>query len=232
MIRFLWLVLPLVLHAPPLPAQTPSPSPPAGMPPAKASLEQVLHHMDGVYQSLVTYQAEFEQVSETKAFQRKRRSTGKLYFKKPDRMRWTYEAPEKRDIYLVGQRIQIYLPSQNQVLQQQLNEALPGMAPARLFMGVAHLLETFNVALLPEKDQGAETCCLRLTPKTRKGMSVEELLLWVDRQDWLPRKTESRDVLGNQTTLVFRNGKVDADLDDALFRFTIPPGTEIVDGML
>jgi outer membrane lipoprotein-sorting protein len=190
-------------------------------------VDEILRQMDMAYQGVQSYRAEFEQESETKTFQRKRQSSGKVYFLKPSEMRWSYLHPEKREVYLSGERIHIYLPGRNQVIEQTLNDAMPGMAPARLFMGVDELIGSFLVSLALDNDN-EEAYCLRLTPKKKGAISVEEILLWLGKEDFLPLRTESRDVLGNRTTLVFRNREVNIPLKKDLFRFEIPPEAEVI----
>jgi outer membrane lipoprotein carrier protein len=184
--------------------------------------------MDKAYAGLQSYRAEFEQESETKSFQRKTQSSGRVYFSKPSEMRWQYLLPEKREVYLSGEKIHIYIPGRHQVIKQTLNDAMPGMAPARLFMGVEELVGSFSVALAQGEEED-EAYCLRLTPKTKGTISVEEILLWVEKKTFLPMRTESRDVLGNRTTLRFRKSEVNMPLKEELFRFEVPPDAEVVE---
>jgi len=193
-----------------------------------ALLDRILKQMDMAYKGLQSYRAEFDQESETKAFKRKRLSSGRLFFLKPGEMRWSYLEPEEREVYLSGEQIRIYIPSRNQVLEQTLNDAMPGMAPARLFMGVEELGESFLISLADTDAEDEKAHCLRLTPKRKGTISVEEILLWVGKKDFLPLRTESRDVLGNRTTLLFRNAEVNVPLKEDLFRFEIPPDAEIL----
>ncbi len=190
------------------------------------SVDRVLSQMDGAYRKLRTYRADFDQESEMKTFRRKRRSSGRVYFSKPGEMRWSYLEPEKREVYLSGDKIRIYLPGRNQVIEQTLNDAMPGMAPARLFMGVEELVGSFSVSLDCDSDE--EAYCLRLVPKKAGAMSVEEVLLWVGKGNFLPLRTESSDVFGNRTTLFFRNAEVNVPLKPEIFHFEIPPGTEVI----
>jgi outer membrane lipoprotein-sorting protein len=193
----------------------------------EALLDEILRQMDVAYQGVQSYRAEFNQESETKAFQRKRKASGKVYFLKPAEMRWTYLQPEEREVYLSGEQIHMYLPSRNQVIEQTLNDAMPGMAPARLFMGVEELVGSFVVSLAHD-NENEEAFCLRLTPKEKGAISVEEILLWLGKTDFLPLRTESRDVLGNRTTLVFHNREVNIPLKREIFRFQMPPGAEVL----
>lgn len=191
-------------------------------------LEQILGQMDTAYQAIQTYRAEFDQESETKAFPRKMHAAGKVYFSKPNKMRWSYLSPEIREVYLVGEKIHIYLPARNQVIEQTWNDSMPGMAPARLFMGVTELLGSFVVSLDSADNGDDEAYLLRLMPKKREAISVEEVLLRVGKKDLLPIRTESRDVLGNRTVLHFRNAQVNVPLKDDLFLFDAPPEAEVL----
>lgn len=195
---------------------------------APSDLEKIIRQMDAVYGNLRSYQAEFHQVSETKTIQRTRQSTGNVYFQKPDKMRWSYRVPEKQEVYLLGEQIYVYLPLQNTVIQKTWNQALPGIAPAQLFMGAKELSESFTISLSSDAIPDEKSHCLRLVPKQRRGFSVEEIFLWIDKEDFLPVKTESRDIMGNQTTLTFQNGKVNVNLSKELFRFQIPSDAEVV----
>jgi outer membrane lipoprotein carrier protein len=191
-------------------------------------LDSILSQMDASYRKLRSYRAEFEQESEIKTFKRKRKASGRVYFLKPDEMRWNYLEPEEREVYLSGETIHIYLPGRNQVIEQTLNDAMPGVAPARLFMGVEELAGSFSISADCADEDVENAYCLRLTPKTNKAISVEEILLWVGKKDFLPLRTESRDVLGNRTTISFRNGEVNVPLKKELFQFHVPPDAEVI----
>jgi len=191
-------------------------------------LDSILSQMDASYRNLRSYRAEFEQESETKTFQRKRQTSGKVYFLKPSEMRWDYLHPEEREVYLSGETIRIYLPGRNQVIEQTLTDAMPGVAPARLFMGVAELVGSFSVSADCADESVADAYCLRLVPKKDKAISVEEILLWVGKKDFLPLRTESRDVLGNRTTISFVKGEANVPLKEELFQFQVPAGAEVI----
>jgi outer membrane lipoprotein-sorting protein len=95
-------------------------------------------------------------------------------------------------------------------------------------MGVEELGETFVIRLADGDLDDEKAYCLRLTPKKKGPISVEEILLWVGKKDFLPLRTESRDVLGNRTTLLFSNAEVNVPLKKEIFRFEIPPDAEIL----
>ena len=192
-------------------------------------LALILNQMESAYEKMEDYEAEFKQESKTKTLQRRKKSMGRLYFKKPDKMRWSYLEPEPRDIYLTGKEMMIYLPLRNTVIKQSLKDVLPGTAPAQLFMGGATLKKTFEITLANPDLQKEGSYCLKLIPKKKGKMSVEEILLWIGTKDYLPRKSESSDILGNITKLYFFKGKTNVKLDKGIFEFKPPPDTEIVE---
>jgi outer membrane lipoprotein carrier protein len=191
-------------------------------------LESILSQMDASYRKLRSYRAEFEQESETMTFKRKSQASGRVYFLKPAEMRWNYLQPEVKEVYLSGERIHIYLPARNQVIEQTLNDAMPGVAPARLFMGVEELVGSFSISADCADEDVEDAYCLRLTPKKNRAISVEEVLLWVGKKDFLPLRTESRDVLGNRTTISFLKGEANVPLKEELFQFQAPPDAEVM----
>ncbi len=192
-------------------------------------LDPILLRMDEAYRHIRSYRAEFEQESETQAFESNRKASGRIYFLKPGKMRWSYLEPEPKEVYMSAEKMTVYLPGRNQVIEQTWNEAMPGVAPARLFMGIDELLTSFSVSLHSgDETKVSGAYCLRLTPKDRKSISVEEILLWVGEADFLPLQSESRDILGNRTRLRFRNGEVNIPLEEDLFRFEAPPEAEVL----
>ncbi len=189
-------------------------------------LHRILEEMDATYRKIETYQADFVQVSVTASLGQERKSTGRIFFRKPDRMRWTYLRPERREIFLTKKQVEIYLPDRNQVYVRHWSDTDPGMASARLFMGVKELTAAFKVSLVEEEEGREGVVRLRLRPRKKEGLAVEEVLLTLGREDFLPVRTETRDLLGNRTTLSFHGEKVNRPLDDKVFDLAIPPTAE------
>ena len=197
--------------------------------PEAALLEDILEKMEAAYRSIRSCQSEFQQESETKAVQRHRESSGKIFFRKPGRMRWTYLAPDKREVYLQDNEIFIYLPGRNLVIRQTGDESFPGMAPARLFQGPDELARSFNISLGPGTALDEQTHCLRLVPKPAGGITVEEIFIWLRKDNFLPSQSESLDILGNRTKITFSDWEINVALPDELFDFEIPPDAEVMD---
>lgn len=194
-------------------------------------LEGILQRMETVYRGIRTFQARFDQETETKSLRRTRKSSGWIYVQKPDKVRWSYEEPELQEVYVLGDRILLWIPARNQVLKATEAD-MPGMAQIRVLLAQGRLWESFSISLLPPPADGEAFHCLRLVPATGTKLSIEEMILFVRKEDSLLERTESRDLVGNVTRIRFRDWQVNASLSPDLFRFEIPQGAEVLEGGL
>lgn len=194
-------------------------------------LEEILRRMETVYRSIRTFQARFDQETETKSIRRTRRSSGWIYVEKPDKVRWSYEQPEPQEVYVLGNRVFLWIPARNQVLKASEPE-MPGMAQIRVLLAQGRLSESFSITLLPPPADGETFHCLRLVPTAATKIALEEMILFVRKEDSLLERTESRDLVGNVTRIRFRDWRVNGDLSPDLFRFEIPQGAEVIEGGL
>jgi len=83
------------------------------------------------------------------------RSKGRMYFRKPGRMRWEYEGPEPQTIVADGTYLWIYQPEDRQVLRAPLEQAFQSQTPVSFLLGVARLGEDFEPELLDDADDGS-----------------------------------------------------------------------------
>jgi outer membrane lipoprotein-sorting protein len=92
-------------------------------------------------------------------------------------------------------------------------------------LGVGRIDQDFTAAL---KGETKETYSLRLTPK-KDPEAIGLLDLEVDAKTFDILQATIIDPLGNTTRVRFTNIDRKAPLDETLFRFTIPPGVDVVD---
>ncbi|MEM1041177.1 MAG: outer membrane lipoprotein carrier protein LolA [Bacteroidota bacterium] len=120
----------------------------------------------------------------------------------------------------------VYSKADGQVL---VNDAIADettFSPADFFTNYP---ERFNVEVGPsETVDGVGHDVLLLTPKSSDTF-LREVTLWVRRSDTLPRRVQVVD--GNGLRMVFdlRDVEVNPPLRGDVFRFTPPPGAEVVD---
>jgi outer membrane lipoprotein carrier protein len=178
--------------------------------------------VDAYLASLRTLTATFVQVVQDKQGQVTERATGTLTISRPDRFRWDYREPYAQTIVADGKRLWLYDPDLEQVTVRSLEQGL-GATPAMLLSGSGKVRDAFSAG--PVEQQEGWTWC-RLVPQ-QKGSDFERVSLGFDGRNELVAM-ELVDKLGQTTTIQFAQVKRGAALDDSLFRFVPPQGTDVI----
>ncbi len=181
------------------------------------------------YASMQDFSALFEQESWTPSVKVKQKGSGSVYFKKGGLMLWDYRAPEPQKIVFDGRHLWIYLPEEKQAMKSDM-DSLPSHILADLFGGTIRIQDHFAVSLVPPAGAGRDVPVkLKLTPR-RHDPSMVKLIITLDADTCLVTGTVIEDAFGNTTDLRFRESAFNTGLDNALFVFSPPPGTDIVEG--
>jgi outer membrane lipoprotein carrier protein len=147
---------------------------------------------------------------------------GRLYVKRPGRMLWEYQKPERKTFLADGERYYFYVPDDRQVVVQE--RAGQRSAPALLLAGGA-ILEHFE-AHLEEARTGAER--LRLTPR-EPDPDLQRVYVDVDERDRVVG-IEVVDAQGGTSRFRFSELRENVGLADGFFRLKLPKGVEVIEG--
>lgn len=148
-------------------------------------------------------------------------ATGHFAFERPGRFRWVYVTPMRQLIVGDGARVWIYDEDLAQVTVRRLASAL-GSTPAALISGSTDVMQAFvfselglrdGLEWLEAKPRDAESGFDRI----RLGMSAVGV-----------EAMELVDHFGQTTRLRFSNVERNPVLDPGRFRFTPPPGTDVL----
>ncbi|MEZ4460002.1 MAG: outer membrane lipoprotein carrier protein LolA [bacterium] len=192
---------------------------------------QMAQKIQDFYRATTDFQAKFTQTYTDVAAGDKKVSYGRVYFKKPGKMRWDYHKSKdstKRDkIYVSdGNAFWIYETEFQQVFKQCLSESqLP--TSLRFLSGEGELLKDFDVAF--SKTSTAANPKLMLTPKepTSRYKAIEFL---VNKDTFQVLKTTIFDPYGNTNEIVFDAALVNRKLPDSGFEFKTPKGAREING--
>jgi outer membrane lipoprotein carrier protein len=198
---------------------------------APLTADQVTDKVQGFYTSIADFQSRFEQTYTDVAADEKRTLTGKVFFKKPGKMRWDYlknDANNKPSLAKVlvsnGNEFTIYEADFDQYSKQCLKDSqLP--SALSFLMGSGDLKADFNIQLLPKSPEG--TYSLDLTPK-QSASQYKKLIFVVDAKDFSVRKTIIHDPYGNTNEISFLAARVNKQLPDEGFQFQPPQGARAV----
>jgi outer membrane lipoprotein carrier protein len=185
-----------------------------------AADEQALARVERAVAALDSVRAEFVQELFDPRSKTTQRATGTLSLKKPGRFRWDYEQPAQV-IVSDGERLWLYDADLEQVTVRRVGDTL-SQTPAMLLSGQGRIRDGFTVHAAP-RAEGLDW--VRLVPK-RADTDFRELRLGFSG-DTLQR-LEFDDKLNQRTRIELRRIERNARLDDSLFRFVPPPGTDVI----
>ena len=87
---------------------------------ARLDVKAVVAEVQKRYDGAADFRARFTQTLTSAAMGRKTNSAGEVMFKKPGRMRWDYEKPEKSSYITDGGVLWLYEPDDKQAFKQEL----------------------------------------------------------------------------------------------------------------
>lgn len=184
---------------------------------------RLLRRVEARHRTVFDLTARFVQTYRSGALGREVVEKGLVSIKPPGRMLWQYTEPEKKLFVADGQRFFFFVPADRQVIVRE--QAGDKSAPSLLLSGRGNLLDRFEASLASGPPG---TTRLRLTPRTADP-DMQEVILEIDGQG----RIRTIDVLDAQRALSrFRLDDVreNVGLKDSLFRFTPPPGVEVIQG--
>ena len=191
-------------------AALPAPAaPPGGSDAAHALARKVQGH----YLATRDLEARFVQTYTYAGLGRRQVSRGRLRVKKPGRMRWDYEEPERKTVSVVGSRLVQYEPEVNQAYVDDHFDATAMSAAVTFLLGKGDLEKEFEVS-------AGEKGTLVLVPR-KPNPRVESVTLAVGPEGEV---TETRvvDGSGNANAIALSDLKRNAGLSDADFEVKLP----------
>jgi len=152
---------------------------------------------------------------------RRKVSSGSFEFQRPNRFRFAYAKPFEQLIVADGQKVWIHDPDLNQVSSRRLAQAI-GSTPAALLAGSG--LES-DFTLVAEPSQGGLDW-VRATPKARDGTLQAMRVGFRGRE---LAAVEILDSFGQRSLLQFSGFAANGPPSPEAFRFTPPPGADVVE---
>ncbi len=152
---------------------------------------------------------------------RKKDSSGSFDFARPNRFRFAYAKPFEQTIVADGEKVWIYDRDLNQASSRKIGQAL-GATPAALLAG-GSLDKDFELSNLPPRD-GLEWA--EAKPKAKDG-AFQAVRVGFRGKDLAA--LEIVDSFGQKSLLLFKAFAANAALPAETFRFTVPPGADLIE---
>ena len=196
---------------------------------AQASPVDLAQALQRKIDSVRDFQASFTQVTESGVLGRKHTERGQVAIKKPGKMRWDYESPEKKLFISNGRRVYLYTPRDKQVTVSDVPSGDGTPTPFLFLAGQGNLARDFTPSTTTAPaGLPAGTLALKLTPKQAQP-DYEWLVVGIDPANHSLRSLMFRDAQGATQTFTFTNLKENLNPQDSRFDFKIPRGVQVVD---
>jgi outer membrane lipoprotein carrier protein len=201
--------------------------------------------LEATYRAARTMQVIFlEQYSENGRVIRT--EAGAAYFRRPGKMRWEYQSPEKNLFLVDGKTAWFYVPGDHTVTRVPAKQSTDWRTPLALLAGemkLSRICARVDLATdeKPDKDgdvvlscplKGSETAA---DPASKNGVAHAKrdlLLLEVAHDTNQLVRIVVREAGGVDIEFKFKYWQFDPPVPDSFFRFEVPPGVAIVNGEL
>jgi len=193
------------------------------------SPQQVAQNIEKRLASLRSLQADFEQSYFSSSIATPLQEKGKVYFQKPDLMRWEYLEPEEY-VYLYKKGLSLaYFPEDNQLFRHALTPEEQGSELFSLLLGQASLEDSYNIEPASFPSEKKDPLQIKLVPKQEGNVSY--ILLEADEKTWLIQKLILFDTAGNKQEFRFSRIKPNPRLAARIFELDVPPDCEVIDDL-
>ncbi|HKX29604.1 MAG TPA: outer membrane lipoprotein chaperone LolA [Blastocatellia bacterium] len=191
------------------------------------NLDDLIKALQAKYLKVTTLSADFTQIY-TSSNERPRTERGHLLLKKPGRMRWDYNTPEKKLFISNGRMIYEYVPSEKYVTRTPVKESDDLRAPFAFLLGRGNLRKEFDqIEYSKESPTKSYHKVLRMVPK--RTNEFKELLVEIDPGTLQIARITVVDDDGSRSDFLFSNMRENIQINSAQFIFKPPAGVEVID---
>ena len=214
------------------PAAPQTPAPAANVAPAAPVASEAppvattVARIQKFYEGTQDLHARFDQEL-TAAIGGKKKASGDVWLKKPGRMRWEYQKPERKLMVADGSTLWVYEPEDEQAFRQALKtSSLP--SSVTFLLGTGKLSDEFDISYQHLDGVGAPgDLVLKLVPRQATA-AYRNLDFVVDPKTFMVKETVVHDQQGGVNHLRFHDVETNKGLANSRFEFTPPAGTRIL----
>jgi outer membrane lipoprotein carrier protein len=200
------------------PATSPSPS--------LKELPQLLQEVEDKYTKLSTISAEFTQTNDDATTSKKKKSSGKIFVKRPSKIRWETLQPYNSLLVSDGRTYWYYTPPFDEGERGQVVEKKSSQIQSRL--ANALLAGSFSIARdMAIKQKSSSTFVL--IPKPGSAGTVTQAVIEIDPDKKLIQKVILDHKGGNHSEISLSKIELGHPLEDDFFVFHAPANTDKVE---
>lgn len=192
--------------------------------PPALSLDELVGKVEQRY-SLSGFRARFDQQSTIKAMDITDSASGTIYVKRPDKMRWEYDAPEQQTVVTDGKTLWIYRQEDHQVMVGKAPEYFGGGRGAVFLSDIETIRSRFTLTL--EAPDGPDYR-VKMIP-LEKAYDLAQIYLTISADTFDIVEIDTYNTYQDRTRITMSHIVFDDTLSDSLFTFVIPEGTDVLE---
>lgn len=187
--------------------------------------QDIIENVEDEFNDTDDFAAQFIQKSYFVGLDRSDYSRGEIFFKRPAKMKWNYQAPEEQQFVVDGQNVWFYQPVLKQVTVGDFESSFRSDMPVSFLLGLNSIRDRFFIENMCRTENGIK---ISLKPKQDDGnLKTFELLVKADNYVILGAQID--DFGGNETTIGFSAIQLNRKLAENMFVFNVPKGADIID---
>lgn len=196
---------------------------------AAASAGDIVARVEATCAKTQDLSAQFRQTATNRTLGNTQEAKGLFLAKRPGKMRWEYQEPERRFFVTDGTTLWAYSPAEKQVIVQDVESASASRLPLSFLAGNCALGKEFTVTTVEHAGTRASsgTQVLDLKPKTPQA-GLARMLLEVSTKTYTVDAVTLFDAYGNTTAIALSDLKLNTGLGDPQFTFVPPPGVTVI----
>lgn len=195
------------------------------LPAAKA--QEVAQKVQAFYDKTTTFSSDFDQEFFVKAHNVKKQSKGHVTFAKPGKMSWEYSEPQGNRVVSDGSVLKVYEAANKQMYEQNVDKSQYPAALAFL-TGGGKLGDTFTFDLYDGKDMNFPGGLVLVGSPKQPTAAYTKVLFYVDTATSQVRRVLIVDGQSNRNRFDFSNPRVNDPVKEDTFKFSPPPGTQVI----
>ena len=189
----------------------------------------IVRRAGAVYRGLSSLQAEFVQIIEDATLGDTVAAKGKLYQAGPNAFAMRFSDPPDEAIVIDGTHVWVYTPSTapGQVIRMRM-ETDPVYGANLLARILDRPAERYESSWLRTDTVGGRRAEVVAIVPRGANVNFTRAVLWLDREDWLPRRIELDESPGIRRILTLSQLRPNAAIPRAQFEFKVPPGVRVI----
>ena len=187
-------------------------------------LDKIINKVEKKY-VLAGFSACFVQESTLKAMDITDSASGKITVKRPSKMRWEYEKPDRQIIVTDGKDLWVYRPDDNQVMIGKFPSFFGDGKGASFLSDIKLIRQQFNITL--ENTANNDYYILKLLP-LKKTNDLSYITLSISKKTFYLEEIVTYNAYSDETRIKLIDIKLLENPDDSIFIFNIPYGTDVL----